>query len=183
MQAYLNLMLAAILLIAVITDIRGQRIPNWLTFPAIALALAAHGTTQGLDGLLFSLAGLALGFGVMLVPYMVGAMGAGDVKLMMAAGAFLGVTTTFQAFLFTSFAGGLYAILMLARRKGALRRVFSAMRDTACLFLATKRFAYVPQTEAGSMPRLCYGVAIAAGTLSSMYFRYGPAGFVPAGWM
>lgn len=183
MQSYLNILLAAILLTAVCTDLRGQRIPNWLTFPAMAFALIFHGTTQGLDGLLFSLAGLALGCGVMLLPYLFGAMGAGDVKLMMATGAFLGASATFQAFILTSLIGGVYALAMLVRHKGAVRRIFGALCDSASLLLATRRFAYVRQTDDRKMPRLCYGVAIAAGTLGAMYMTYGPAGFIPAGWV
>ncbi|GFM32132.1 A24 family peptidase [Desulfovibrio subterraneus] len=183
MQAYLNLLLAAVLLIATVTDLKGQRIPNWLTFPAMAFALAFHGITQGLDGLAFSLSGLTLGFGVMILPYLFGAMGAGDVKLMMAAGAFLGFSLTLQAFLLTSLAGGLYAIIMLARHMDVLKKVFAALRDTAVLFFVTRQFAYVRQADDKRFPRLCYGVAIAAGTLGAMVITWGPAGFIPAQWM
>lgn len=181
MQIYMNLTLAAILLVAVVTDLKGQRIPNWLTFPAMATALALHGITQGLDGLLFSLAGLALGFGVMIVPYLLGTMGAGDVKLMMATGAFLGVNTTFQAFILTSLAGGLYALIVLVRHTDILKNVFNALIASVTLFMATRRFSYTRQTNDQSFPRLCYGVAIAAGTLSAMIITWGPAGFIPAG--
>lgn len=183
MQLFMNLTLAAVLLTAVITDLRAQRIPNWITFPAMALALAAHTTTQGPEGLIFSLSGLVLGFGVMFVPYLMGVMGAGDVKLMMAAGAFLGMAATLQAFILTSLAGGLYALVMLARRRDVLTNVFRALKDSAALFLSTRQLAYVRQTDHASFPRLCYGVAIAAGTLASMFITWGAAGFIPAQWM
>ncbi|UZP65900.1 A24 family peptidase [Desulfovibrio mangrovi] len=183
MQVYLNLLLATILLIAVVTDLKGQRIPNWLTFPAMAFALAFHGITQGLDGLVFSFSGLALGFGVMILPYLFGAMGAGDVKLMMATGAFLGFSLTLQAFILTSIVGGFYALVMLARHMDVLKKVLAALRDTASLFLATRQFAYVRQADDKRFPRLCYGVAIAAGTFGVMVITWGPAGFLPAPWM
>ncbi len=96
--------LIAILSVAVVTDLKAQRIPNFLTLPAILAGLAYHGLTRGLGGLSFAAAGLALGLAVMLVPYLLSVMGGGDVKLMAAVGAWLGVDDLFGAFLFTCLA-------------------------------------------------------------------------------
>ena len=114
--------LAAVLLVAVATDLRAMRIPNWLTFPAMLAgvvcnaALGAHagGLSGAWDGLLFSLSGFGLGLGLMLIPFLLRVMGAGDVKLLAAAGAFLGAETVFRAFIWTSLAGGVYALGVLA---------------------------------------------------------------------
>lgn len=158
--------LAGILAVAVVNDLRSQRIPNRLTCPAMLAGLAWHAATGGLDGALFSLAGLGLGLGLMLVPYAVGVMGAGDAKLMAACGAWLGAAGVFQAFLLTSLAGGLYALAVLSFHLPQLGRVMGGFWESVQIFIATRRFTYA-RREAG-LPRLCYGVAIAAGTAVSM---------------
>ncbi|NJB67253.1 prepilin peptidase CpaA [Desulfobaculum xiamenense] len=168
MNPTIQITLTGVLLVAAFTDLRNQRIPNALTFPAMIAALAYHGATQGLDGLLFSLGGLALGFGVMLVPYLFGVMGAGDVKLMAAAGAFLGAGATVSAFLATSIIGGIYAVGVLLANRKAFAQVMRSIWSAFMLYLATRRFEYAPPPESARLPKLCYGVAIALGTILSM---------------
>ena len=73
--------------VALFTDTRRGRIPNWLTFPALGLGVALHSFVGGGDGLLFAAEGAALGLGLFLVPFLIGGMGAGDVKLLAALGA------------------------------------------------------------------------------------------------
>jgi len=158
--------LAGILAVAVVTDLRARRIPNRLTFPAMLAGLAWHAASGGVDGAIFSLGGLGLGLGLMIAPYAAGVMGAGDVKLMAACGAWLGAAGVFQAFLLTSLAGGLYALVVLSFNLPQLGRVLGGLWETIQIFIATKRFVYT--RRAAGMPRLCYGVAIAAGTALSM---------------
>ncbi len=57
--------------------------------------------------------GMALGIGIFILPYLVGGMGAGDVKLMGAVGAVLGPGGVFMAFLATALAGGILALLVM----------------------------------------------------------------------
>lgn len=181
MDALHHIILAAILLVATVTDLRSRRIPNWLTFPAMLLALCLHGATQGWDGFLFSLSGLGLGLGVMLIPFVFGVMGAGDVKLMAAAGAFLGAAGVLKAFLFTSIAGGAYALIVLAIKPSLLVATLRNIRDTFGVFMATKQFSYTPAEGYGRLPKLAYGAAIAVGTVLSILHSGGTAAFVP-GW-
>ncbi|MFV0421267.1 A24 family peptidase [Oleidesulfovibrio sp.] len=163
-------LLITILLIAVVTDLRSMRIPNWLTFPAIAAGLAYHGITQGLDGLLFSLAGLGLGFAMMLLPFILKVMGAGDVKLMTAVGAFLGLKGVFSAFIWTSLAGGVYALVVLLFHIPQLKAIGSSIKTSFTTMMVSGEMSYHAATEGQKLPRLCYGLAIAAGTIVSMYF-------------
>jgi len=174
-----RLLLCSVLAVATVTDIRGQRIPNLLTFPAMLLAFSYHGMTQGLDGLLFSLAGFGLGLGVMLIPYLAGVMGPGDVKLMAAVGVFLGASGTLNAFLLTSLFGGLYALVVLLAHFSILKGILRAFWDSLNVLILTRRFVYVPQTKGERLPRLCYGAAIAAGTIVSM--AYSDAGIFSVG--
>jgi len=171
-----HLLLCGVLAVAAVTDIRGQRIPNLLTFPAMLLAFSYHGMTQGPDGLLFSLAGFGLGLGVMLIPYFAGVMGPGDVKLMAVVGAFLGASGAFNAFLLTSLFGGLYALVVLLAHFSALKGILRGLWDSLNVLILTKRFVYLPRTQGERLPRLCYGAAIAAGTIVSM--AYSDAGLL-----
>lgn len=104
--------------IAVFTDTKRGLIPNWLTMPAIPLGIALHGASAGLDGIIYGAGGAALGLGLFFLPYWLGNMGAGDVKLLAALGAFVGpwqVSTTFVA---SAMLGGLIGGCLLVRRFG-----------------------------------------------------------------
>ncbi len=94
-------------LTAAVTDLRTRRLPNWLTVPALAAALVFHSATGGLAGLGTAVAGFALGFGVLLVLWLIGGGGGGDVKLMGALGAWLGPTSTLLVF----FASTVFAVM------------------------------------------------------------------------
>jgi len=98
--------IVAFTLAAALCDLRTKRLPNVLTVPAFlggvvfhALRGAAEGGWVGLgEGLLVALAGFATGFGILLVMWLIGGSGAGDVKFMGALGAWLGAALTLQVF-------------------------------------------------------------------------------------
>ncbi|MGH9329332.1 MAG: A24 family peptidase [Vicinamibacterales bacterium] len=141
-------------------DIRTRRIPNAVTFGTAALGLTLAAT--GLSGvsLSSSVMGLLLGLALMLPGRLFGATGAGDVKLMGAVGAVLGLERIVQAFLFTAIAGGLLAVGVSI----ANRRLGATVRRTGMLMTApgdTRREIVAP----GAGNRFAYGPAIAAGSL------------------
>jgi len=81
MDSVLGVILTTVLGIAIVMDLRSSRIPNWLTFPAMGFALAGHAWLNGIDGVLFSLAGFGVGLGLFFFIYLAGGLGAGDVRL------------------------------------------------------------------------------------------------------
>ena len=82
--------LLAMLVVAAVTDIRARRIPNWLTLSVAVAGLAQSLTPWGVVGPSKSILGLALGFAVTFLLYILGGRGAGDVKLTAGIGAWLG---------------------------------------------------------------------------------------------
>jgi prepilin peptidase CpaA len=108
--------LALVLLIAVVTNLRKQKIYNWLTLPAIVVGAAVNGIVSGWHGLLFSVEGIAVGSAWLLLFILRGATGAGDVKLLMAVGAFMGPLFTGWTLLYCALAGGVLAVFYALRR-------------------------------------------------------------------
>jgi prepilin peptidase CpaA len=94
-------------LVAAATDVWKFKVYNALTLPLLASGLAYHALH---GGLVDSLYGVLFGFGALIVLYLVGGMGAGDVKLMAAVGAWLGMPLTFYVFLASSLAAGVYSL-------------------------------------------------------------------------
>jgi prepilin peptidase CpaA len=88
-----------------------------VTFPAIGLGVLVHTFTAGLDGLFFSLLGIVIGFGLLIFPYLLGGMAAGDVKLLMAIGALKGTAFTFGSFIYIAIIGGIIAVIILVMKK------------------------------------------------------------------
>ena len=145
-----------------IIDLYTRRVPNELTLgiAALGVALAAmHMTGVSVPG---ALGGLALGLVLMLPGHVIGATGAGDVKLFAALGTLLGPTRTGVAFLYTALAGGLLVVIVAVRR----RRVGATVGRTARLVRTGG--ANVADIERGTENnRFAYAPAIAAGALAA----------------
>lgn len=88
----------ALVATAAIWDFRQHRIPNWLTLSAIPAGIAWNTSMEGFQGFQSSMAGFAVGFGILFILFATGGGGGGDVKLMGALGAWVGVTTTLSVF-------------------------------------------------------------------------------------
>ncbi|MEJ5364645.1 MAG: A24 family peptidase [Desulfosoma sp.] len=153
-----------IALAAAVSDLRTHRIPNPLICTGTLLGLLFHAHADALTGLLFSLKGLGVGLGIWLIPYALGAMGAGDVKLMAAVGALLGARDVVHASLYGALFGGMYALGVFLWRK-PYRERFGLMIAT---FFRTGRFLYIPAAATDEKVRLCYAVALAAGTFTHL---------------
>jgi prepilin peptidase CpaA len=159
----------AVALAACITDLRTRRIPNALTFGAAAAGLVFHAAWGSGPG--FSVAGWAVGVAVFFVPFVLGGLGGGDVKLLGALGAWLGPKLVLWLALYTGIAGGVLAVIV-AIANDYLRQAISNI----WLLLAHWRVAgFRPLHEvslAGSRgPRLAYAVPILVGTVCALWLR------------
>lgn len=156
---------------AALIDLRTRRIPNILTFGSTAVALLYGLWTGGLHGLAMSAAGWATGVALFLPMFLLRGMGAGDVKLLGAVGAWLGPTGALYAGLYSVLAGGVLA-LVVGLIHGYLGKALSNLWSLLG-FWRTAGIRPLPglTIDDAPGPRLAYGVAIAAGTLAAVWLR------------
>ena len=109
-------LLLPLLAIAVVSDMASRRVPNVLVVIILGCGLVAQTIAVFPGGIVWSLGGALLGFLVLLPFYAFGGMGAGDVKLLAAAGSFLGPAGVLLAGVVTLVAGGVLALGVLAWR-------------------------------------------------------------------
>jgi prepilin peptidase CpaA len=152
-------------------DMKSRRIPNFVTGPALLAGLLLHLALDGWRGLLGSLAaGLVCGI-IFLIFYLAGGMGAGDVKLITAAGCLIGLSNSPYLLILTSLAGGAMGIA-LALLRGQLRTTLFNVKAIATHHthqgLTPHPEHNVRNTQALRLP---YGVAIAAGSCITLYLQ------------
>ena len=155
-------------LVAAGVDVRTRRIPNALTFTAMLAGVAAHAAVSRGAGLTDSLLGLAVAGAMLLPGWLAGWMGAGDVKLMAAVGAWLGFPQGVFATLAALMAGGAIA-LVLAARHGALKRsIWGAATIGSWVATRGLRSAPPPVTTGIRFP---FAVAVCAGSLAAVWIH------------
>jgi prepilin peptidase CpaA len=165
--------IAALVLVAAacIPDLRTRRIPNALTFGGAAAALAFHSLEGGWTAAAWSVGGWAAGLALFLPMFLLRGMGAGDVKLLAAIGAWLGPGQVVWVALLTSVTGGVLA-LVVGLAGGYLR---TAGANIYALLMHWRVMGLRPLdrvTLAGSRgPRLAYAVPIAIGTLLTVLLK------------
>ena len=108
--------------IATVTDLRSMRIPNWLTLPLLGAGIAHGAWMGGFGGVGDSLAGAAIAGGIFLAAYALAGGGAGDAKLMMALGSWIGLDASVPLVLGVTAAGFVYAMIVTVAR-GSIRDV------------------------------------------------------------
>jgi prepilin peptidase CpaA len=157
-----------LLIIACVTDVRQRRVPNWLVVVLAVLGLAFSALIDPwLPGLGRGVAGLALGFSIWIVFYVVGGMGAGDVKLFAAAAAWLGPAGAWQASLVAALLGGLLSVVALA----AQRRLREGTERVAIAVSTMSMSPLGAVTPGADRKRyLPYGIALSGGALLIAWF-------------
>ncbi len=149
-------------------DVRYRRIPNKLVLITLIGGIAINVFFGGLNGALSSVGGCALGLGLMLIPHVLGTMGAGDVKLFAAICAVLGLPMVIPAFIAVVLTGGALALYTMIRSGTVFSTLHGVIRIFVGLFPGWEmpRFT-VPPDRRHTIP---YGVAITIGTLVSLAF-------------
>ncbi|MBL0170965.1 MAG: prepilin peptidase [Gemmatimonadaceae bacterium] len=156
-------------MVACVTDVRARRIPNALVVVILLSGVAFSVSTWPLSvALLRSVEGVGLGFAIWVAFWLLGMLGAGDVKFFAAAGAWLGPGPTWRAALIAALLGGVLAVFTLLRQ----RRLQAGVERTA-LALSSRSLGVLGATgddRPGLKRHLPYGVALAGGALVAAWF-------------
>lgn len=171
MQYSLYGILVVTLITSSITDILQRRIPNLVTLPTVLVAVLTYSLIGGLNGFLFSLAGAGAGFLFFLVPYLMGGMGAGDVKLMAAVGAVLGFNAALVSLLFIAVSGGIIAVGLMVHR-GTFKQTIAKI-GASFLLLGAHGDASLLKVDKTKLSQdgIPFAVAIASGVFFSVIYR------------
>lgn len=151
-------------------DVKSRRIPNYLTLGAALAGLGFQAGLHGWSGLGSGVLGMALGFGSLIVFYIMGGMGAGDVKALAALGAWLGPSKTFELFIYMALFGGLLSIVALWRRGqlgSSLKQGWSSLKNWFLSYILLRPYKSLKRLPASNHGPLTggipYAVAMAAG--------------------
>jgi prepilin peptidase CpaA len=155
--------------VACVTDLRGRRIPNWLTFGSALIAFVAHVALDGGAGALHAGTGWVVGTVLFLPLFLLRGMGGGDVKLLAAFGAWLGPGDVLWLALYTSVAGGLLSVVVALRHgyfAAMFRNLLALLRFWS---LAGLKPLPALTLEHGTGPRLAYAVPMFVGALVTLW--------------
>ena len=151
-----NVLLLLISFTGCIYDFKFRKIPNWLTFGGFFLAIIFNSFKFGLSGAINSLLGFLVGVLLLLIPYLMGGMGAGDVKLLGAVGAIVGFKKVVLIFFYSAVCGLFLGIIWILFTPGHLK------------FLL-KTGQVLPTVD--KKQKIPYGIAIFMGTF--IYIMFG----------
>ena len=165
-------LLTATLAVAAIIDGYKLKVPNWITFPLVISGWVISTLSFGWEGLGWSLWGTVVGLLLLLPAYMVGGMGAGDVKLLAGVGAWVGGMITLYAFCVSAIVGGVIAIVMVLSRRAWSKHYwqFLAIWNEMVTIRDPEKLSAIAAERKSSMLLLPYGIPIAIGTIA--YFAY-----------
>lgn len=165
-------LVSAVLIVAAVIDGRQLRVPNWLTYPMIVSGWCYSTIAFGWEGLLWSLAGTAVGLALLLPMWLIGGMGAGDVKLLAGVGAWVWASTTFYAFCVAVIVGAVISVAMVL-----WNRAWAKHRDQFMVILTEiitikdpEQLSAIAAQRKPSMLLLPYGIPIAIGAIA--YFAW-----------
>lgn len=146
------------------TDWKSRRIPNRLTVPAVLLGLGVNTLLYGWAGTKAALGGAGLMLLLFLPMVWLRALGAGDAKLMVALGAFLGPLQVVAVLFGAVLVSGLMAAVLMVRQ----RRVKQTLRNMGELVKGFFVFGFQPhpviRLENQQLSSVPFGVAAAVAT-------------------
>jgi prepilin peptidase CpaA len=165
----INVCALLLLVLCAYWDLRYRRIPNWATLPGIVLGLGINGLLSGWAGMKTSGIGFLVGFGALLVLFVLGWMGGGDVKLMAAVGALKGYPFVVSALFYSLIVGVVIGVAMLIWNRKTLRTFKNLF------FVVGSRLSrLVPKQDIDrkETQKLPFGLAIVLGTIWAMIAGY-----------
>jgi len=146
-------------------DLRFRTIPNWLIVSMSLIAFAYHYDTAGLIGLSQASLGFITGIFLLLLPFAMGGVGGGDVKLLATIGAFVGCMNVLIVFLAATVIGGLIS-LVVALCRGALGRTLRGVKERVLYIMLNQRIPHEQENTFTKEPiSIPYAVPLGLGVL------------------
>lgn len=161
--------LILVLITCFITDLKYQKIYNKIIFPSLFAAIILNIWFSGSTGLKLSLLGFVTGLCILLIPYFLGGIGAGDVKLLSLIGAVKGSVFVLNTAIYMALIGGTIAILVIIFQKNTInfiKTLFTWLISFAC---GVKYKLQFPTSYFHK--RYPYGTAIVGGALICLLFK------------
>lgn len=171
--------------IATVSDWKNRRIPNKLTVSMLIFGFCFGIAQNGFPGLLHALTGAVVGLAIFLLPFGMGWLGGGDVKLFMSIGALLGTQAVIWAALYSAVAGGVLALCLVVVRLvkcGQLRNQVRLSLTTMRLWVVdgpwrfrrrtTTQHPVLPATRTALREKFPYALAIGIGTCMVIWQGY-----------
>ncbi len=153
------------------TDLAWRRIPNVITFGSALAGFAWHAWSAGAGGAAWALAGWGVGLALLMPLYLLQSMGAGDVKLLAAFGAWVGPVDAVWAGLFGTIAGGVLA-LFVAVSSGYLG---TAVRNLYTLLMFWRVSGVRPMDDltidTSRGPRLARAIPMLVGVVVTLWLK------------
>ncbi|MBJ6361430.1 prepilin peptidase [Paenibacillus sp. GCM10012307] len=158
-----------LLVIALWFDVKFMRIPNVLTATAAVCALLYHGISGGFTGIGTVLAGTAAGLIPMLFLYLLKGIGAGDVKLFAALGAWVGPLPVLQIMVYSILFAGLIGIVLLIVHRPFFTRVVNILMPPMLRFNDMSDGLNQAWKQGLKFP---FMLAVAPGAVAVWYFSF-----------
>lgn len=142
------------------TDLKHRRIYNKITVPFLILGIIVNVYINGLDGLLFSFKGIGIGFFILLIPFILGWVGGGDVKLLAAVGSWVGLDMIVYSTLWGMIFAGIASLIYLIKKK----RLGTFLKQLGLVFYSPKHINLIENS--GKLP---LGVFLGLGVLMNWF--------------
>ncbi|GAA0182624.1 prepilin peptidase [Clostridium sediminicola] len=165
----LDIILILVLIICFVTDMKYQKIYNKVIFPTLIIALFLQVILNGFNGLKLSLLGFVVGFCILLIPYFLGGIGAGDVKLLALIGAIKGSIFALNTALYMAVIGGIIALIIILSHKESKECFKGMIVWISSAFHGIGFKLELPTTAL--MKKYPYGVAIVTGAFICLFFE------------
>lgn len=161
-----NLLLLTLTSVCLITDLKFRKIYNAVLLPALIIGIVLNIYGSGINGLYFAMKGFALGLAILLIPFIMGGIGAGDVKLLAVIGAIKGPEFVFYAALYMAVAGGLLAAIHLIYKGRLLSSIKKILQGFWIMILTKfKVISFNLEYEEDNM--FPYSIAITIGSITA----------------
>lgn len=153
--------------ICLVTDLVERKIYNSVVLFGLLAAFVGNIFAHGLYlGATYTLSGFFTGIFLLVIPFMMGGLGAGDVKMLGMVGAFVGHGAVVHVFLASALAGGVFALVVMLKEGGFLKRM-KKLLISMCCFAFTRRTIYLDNLQDANVAgkAIPFGVALSVGVI------------------